>query len=360
MALGGIDASVVAAPNPPAETSNAAAQNVEWMNADTARTLDIGFAVLVPGSIPAPFSSSPSVSASGGYYQLYWGPSGLTFLQIEGVVGAALPAGSEADLNNQLSINASVRGYDAIHDLTDVYDTVWWIEGGVRYKVSGRGLGIGSLDIANTLVTLVPPDPLPEPTEPPVVEEPEETPDPDPDPEETPDGEESTETPDADSTAEAEATEEADGADAESTAETESEENDDASETEGEAGILSAPATVRSGSSITIQVEGAEASDLLASDGVFPGSGGTGIVDVQDGALAWQAPVVTEPTTVTFSLLVSATGEGVDLIEVTVEPVDPALLDEDSDGTNGPVPPAIGGDGTGGPLDVTLPVGDTP
>jgi len=103
-----------------------ARQNVDWMSSDQASQLDLGFTVLVPTWVPAPFGGSPAVQAGGGYYSLYWmnGGGAPTFLQITGEVGGSLPAGSPADLNNQLSINASVQGYDAIHDVTSIYDNV--------------------------------------------------------------------------------------------------------------------------------------------------------------------------------------------------------------------------------------------
>jgi hypothetical protein len=95
-----------------------------------------------------------------------------TFLQVTGQVGGALPAGSPYDLNNQLSINATVQGYAAIHDVTPAYDAVWWIAGGVLYKVESLNMGTGSLDLANSLVVFQAPsapEPEPEPTNVPVV-----------------------------------------------------------------------------------------------------------------------------------------------------------------------------------------------
>jgi hypothetical protein len=107
-------------------------------------------------------------------------------------------------------------------------------------------------------------------------------------------------------------------------------------------------------------VEGAEASDLIASDGAFVDTDGTGIVDVQDGNIAWRAPIVDTETTVTFQLLISATGEFVDEFELTVTPIDESQLDEDSDGTQGALAPVVGGDGTGGTQEITVPFGTAP
>jgi len=148
-------------------------QNVDYISAESGAALDLGFPVLVPSWVPSPFGGEPAISASGGYYSLYWmnGGGEPTFLQVEGTVGGGLPAGSPYDLNNQLFINASVQGYDAIHDVTPAYDAVWWIAGGVLYKVESRNSGTDSLSLANSLITFAAPSaPEPEPTDPPVEE----------------------------------------------------------------------------------------------------------------------------------------------------------------------------------------------
>jgi len=163
-----------------ASVAFAVAQNVDYIGPETGASLDLGFPVLVPSWVPGPFGGSPSVDAGGGYYSLYWMNSGgePTFLQVTGQVGGALPAGSPYDLNVQLFINSSVQGYGAIHDITPAYDTVWWIAGGVLYKVESRNSSTDSVTLANSLIAFVPPsapepEPEPEPTSPPpVVEEP--------------------------------------------------------------------------------------------------------------------------------------------------------------------------------------------
>src|SRR5262245_21081860 len=43
-----------------------------WMSAETASQLDLGFDVLVPPDVPAPFDGEPAIETSDGYYQLYW------------------------------------------------------------------------------------------------------------------------------------------------------------------------------------------------------------------------------------------------------------------------------------------------
>lgn len=162
-------ASSLASPEVPGSGPGAAAtQNVDYISAGSGAALTPGFPVLVPGFVPAPFSGSPSIDAGGGYYSLYWMNSGgdPTFLQVTGQAGGVLPAGSPYDLNVELFINAGVQGYDAIHDVTPAYDAVWWIAGGVLYKVESRNSGTGSLALANSLITFVPPVAL-EPTSPP-------------------------------------------------------------------------------------------------------------------------------------------------------------------------------------------------
>lgn len=154
----------------PAITS--VAQNVDYISTEAGYSLDLGFTVLVPSWVPGPFGGSPSIDAGGGYYGLYWmkGGGDPTFLHVTGQVGGGLPAGSPYDLNNELFINASVMGYDAIHDVTPAYDAVWWIAGGVLYKVESRNSSTDSLSLANSLISFEAPYSEPEPTEPPYVE----------------------------------------------------------------------------------------------------------------------------------------------------------------------------------------------
>jgi len=159
----------LAAPEGPASMHRAApAQNVDYIGADSGAVLDLEFPVLVPGWVPAPFGGSPSIDAGSGHYSLYWMNSGgePTFLQVTGQIGGGLPAGSPFDLNVELFINASVQGYGAIHDVTPAYDAVWWIAGGVLYKVESRNSGTDSLTLANSLIAFVPPV-VQEPTSPP-------------------------------------------------------------------------------------------------------------------------------------------------------------------------------------------------
>lgn len=153
--------SATAAPGHQPGAVGSRAQNVDYLSASDAQTLDAGINVLVPASVPAPFGGAPQIQASSGYYSLYWMIPGTpaTFLQVSGTAGGALPAGSPADLNNELSVNASVRGADAIHDVTSIYDTVWWIEGGVLYEVSSLNMtGTDTMGLADSLISLQVPD----------------------------------------------------------------------------------------------------------------------------------------------------------------------------------------------------------
>ncbi len=253
-------------------TTRIATQNVDWLSATDAARLDLGFNVLVPSWIPGPFGGSPAIQGGGGYYSLYWMiPGGdPTFLLVEGTVGGALPSGSPADLNNQLSINASVQGYDAIHDVTSIYDNVWWIAGGVMYSVSSNNMtGTDSLSLANSLVALQQPAaPEPEPTETEVPQEPE---------------------PDTGST--------------------------------GPTGSIDSPGSVASGSPSTVWAYPSAVGTLRTTGGYFVDSGQTFITDLTGGAVAWQAPSVDSETVVEFTLLDAQTGVVTDVASVVVYPV---------------------------------------
>jgi hypothetical protein len=366
----------IAAPGGVDISPRLAAQNVDWMSSEQASQLDLGFTVLVPSWIPGPFGGSPSVQASGGYYSLYWmnGGGSPTFLLITGEVGGGLPAGSPADLNNQLSVNASVQGYDAIHDVTSIYDNVWWVAGGVLYTVSANNMtGTDSLSLANSLIALEPPvaaEPTEEATEEPTqvaTEEPTEV---------------ATETPTETAT--------------EPATETPTVAPDSSADPTGS---ISNSGTVESGGSTTLSVNPSEVGTLRTTDGYFLDSGQTFIADLTGGDVAWQAPEVDVATEVQFTLLDAQTGDVTASSSITVVPasggepvavtetqsadvlddgtggslVTPSTLEAPaeaeatqtatsggtngaplSDGTAGPrLPP--GSDGTGGIRQVTLP-----
>jgi hypothetical protein len=131
----------------------------DWMPPQTAAQLDVGIDVLVPLSIPAPFSGVPQVSASSGYYSLYWfvGGGAPTLLQIIGTAGGEIPAYSKYDRNVQLTANASVNGATAYRDLTPIYDLVYWKLGNVVYSVESQNSSVDSLTIASGLAVLAVP-----------------------------------------------------------------------------------------------------------------------------------------------------------------------------------------------------------
>lgn len=135
-------------------------QNVDYLGPAAAARLDLDFPVLIPSYVPGPFGGEPAVSADGGSYSLYWMnvDATPTFLYVAGEVGGSLPAGSPADLNNELTINANVQGNEAIHDVTATYDAVWWISGGVLYKVESRNMETDSLSLANSLIQFIAPE----------------------------------------------------------------------------------------------------------------------------------------------------------------------------------------------------------
>jgi len=242
-----------------------AAQNVDWLSSDAAASLNLGFTVLVPSWVPAPFGGAPSISTAGGYYSLYWMNAGgdPTFLQITGQVGGALPAGSPYDLNNQLFVNASVNGYDAIHDVTPIYDQVWWIQDGVLYNVNSKNMaGTDSLSLANSLTVL-----------------------------DT--GNSGGDTP----------TTEPGG--------------------DNSAAWLSAPGSASSGDAVTVSVGDASSVNLTVDGGSFAETGDVGVYGVTGGSFTWNAPWVDAQTTFTFYLSDANTGETLSTSAITVSPQAP-------------------------------------
>lgn len=163
------------------QRQSTSAQSVSWLGPDSTSylTQSSGIPVWVPSWLPGPVAgTTPEIYAGGGSYSIYFHGGGNSFLYISGVAGAGFPGGSEANLNVELTVNASVAGYPAIQDIgipegseTPIYDKVMWIAGGVMYTVNGNGLDSGSLSLANSSVVLQAPA-APAPTSPPVVEQP--------------------------------------------------------------------------------------------------------------------------------------------------------------------------------------------
>jgi len=355
IAVAGVPASQIAASPASAPAAIERSQNVDWLSPETASSLNLGFPVLVPGWVPAPFGGEPSVSASAGYYSLYWMnvADDPTFLQITGQVGGGLPAGSPYDLNNQLFVNASVQGYDAIHDVTPIYDQVWWIQDGVLYSVASKNmLDTDSLSLANSLFALEAP---------------------------------------------------AGGGDSG---------NQDVEPTEAPAVntnvSLSTAGRATSGDVVTVSVGDAVNVNLSADSGVFTDTGDSAIYNINGGDYEWRAPAVDAATTITLYVSSPDTGETLTTAQITVSPAssqggDPGAAAAPteassggdtqaaaptaipastggsnveaaptsapaptqvpsssggttlSDGTDGPPPPIVGGDGTGGSQAVDLP-----
>lgn len=391
--------SAIAAPGHQTGANASRAQNVGYLTTGDAQSLDVGIDVLVPASVPAPFGGEPQIQASSGYYSLYWMIPGTpaTYLQISGTAGASLPAGSPADLNNQLSINASVRGADAIHDVTSIYDDVWWIEGGVLYEVSSLNMtGADSLGLADSLISLQVP---------------------------SGGGSSSADTP---------ASGDQSGTGGNGNA---GSGNGDTSQAS-----VSVAGTVPSGYQATVVVGGAANATLSASDGTFVDTGSNSYAGLSSQSVEWQSPNTAKDETVTFTLsdpnsgatlataqiVVSGTGQsgsngqpqGQDQSQnqtppateaaapasttaPTAPPTQPQAADQNaatnqggttpapaantsangetasntptpastassslresganalSDGTEGPPPPVYAGDGTGGSYTVTVPV----
>lgn len=318
-----------------------AAQNVDWLSAGSASSLNVGFTVLVPSWVPAPFGGEPSISASDGYYSLYWMNAGgdPTFLQVTGQVGGSLPAGSPYDLNNQLFVNASVNGYDAIHDVTPIYDQVWWIQDGILYNVNSKNMAdTDSLGLANSLVALDPGSGGDTPTEVPQVD--------------------------------------------------------------NSSAWISAQGTAQPGDSIAVTIGNATNVNVTVDGGSFAETNDTGVYGVSGGTYTWVAPSVDSATTFTVTISDATSGETLGSTAIVVSPqtattpptdtpstevpttvpdtnaasteASASSGDEEgsnseptptpsrpvtSDGTDGPPRPVVGSDGTGGIQTVQVPTG---
>ena len=73
-----------------------------------------------------------------------------------GVLLGGLSSEREVSLKTGDAVLAALR--DRGHDVTPIYDAVWWIQGGVLYSVQSRNMtGSDSLSLANSLVAFVPP-----------------------------------------------------------------------------------------------------------------------------------------------------------------------------------------------------------
>ncbi len=269
-------AAITAAPGPVAVPGGMRAAP-DWMSADTATRLDLGFDVLVPGWVPAPFSDEPRVAASAGYYSLYWmlpgGPP--TYLEITGTVGGTIPDFSWYDRNNQLVQNADVQGYPAYHDLTPAYDLVYWQVGDVVYSVNSQNLAeTDSLSLANALEVLTPPV--------------------------DPGGEDPG---DIDSGGDGDVIDDGGGDGGEGSG------DGDEAPVEVPSPSLGVPETVEAGAIVSVAVEGVSGALLRADAGVFVETGESTYAGAGGFSIEWRAPETTEDLTVTFVVVDPDSGE---------------------------------------------------
>lgn len=211
-----------------------------WMTAEQAALFTNGWPALVPSYVPEPFAGvTPSISVTGGSYQLYWYVAGdvPTYLEVTGRTDGYSPAGSAYDLNVQLVVNASVRGYEAYHDLTPIYDTVYWRENGIAYSVSSRNLPTDVVSYANGSTAVSAPAVIPTATGAP------------------------------------------------------------------SASLFSPDSVASADVATVAASGGGSEATLVADGGIFPDTGTSEYPGIGDAAVSWVAPDVRVDTTVTFSLL---------------------------------------------------------
>jgi hypothetical protein len=276
----------------------------DWMTADMVTALGIfGAPVLAPSYIPGAVSFLPSLDAYTGYYSFYWLIPGAppTYLQVTGTVGGSIPAYSQYDRNVQLTQNASVLGYPAYHDLTPIYDLVYFAIDGVVYTVEGNNIGVSSVDLANSLTYVDVPIYEPEvptevPTEVPVEE-------PVTDPVDTGGGVSDP------------------GADSETAAPVEDTSEDTVDTAVATEPVISVATPVYSEETTVVTIDGVDAADLTASAGAFTLTGDSSIKGAAPGAFEWVAPRTLNGRTVRFTLTDSATGEELATTRIRVEPI---------------------------------------
>lgn len=251
-----------AAPNQVPEKAAAAQIDPDWLSPSITVRLAVGIDVMLPEIVPAPFESEPTVEAWDGYYSLYWLIPGTppTYLLITGEAGGTIPDYSAYDRNVQLEVNANVQGYDAYHDLTPVYDLVYWQVGNVVYSVESRNLlDTDSLTLANILALLDTSGSLPAAT---------------------PSG---------------------------GTGEV------------GSAGpSLSVADTIAAGDVASIDVTNTDGALLTASSGTFTATGSDTYEGVSDGSYEWKAPNTVEDVYVQFLLIDPDTHDWIATAEATV------------------------------------------
>lgn len=291
----------IAAPQgPSAPALESANATPDWMTSDMVSQLSaVGFTVLAPSYIPGPFGSLPSVSASSGYYSMYWVIPGAppTYLLVIG--GDSIPDYSKYDRNNPLTQNDSVMGYPAWHDQTPDYDLVYFVMDGVVYSVESNNLsGDTTMGIANSLASVDTFAPEPTPTEEPVevpTEEPVDT--------------GSTTTTDDSSTT--------DSGDTSTTGDA----SEDTTDTPATKPSISAPDSVQAGEEATISIDGVSAANLSASSGTFVLTERKDIEGAEPSSFQWTAPDTENGRMVRFKLTDPDTGELLATATTQVEPL---------------------------------------
>jgi hypothetical protein len=236
----------------------------DWLSDESAAQLAVGIDVMLPEVVPGPFDGEPDITASNGFYSLYWLLPGSppTYLQINGEVGGEIPDYSYYDRNVQLEINAEVQGYPAYHDLTPIYDLIYWQIDDVVYSVESSNLtDTDSLTLANSLAVLAVDSPKP------------------------------VETPD-------------DG-------------SGDPGDATGDPSVI-VPETIDAGDVISIEVGNADGATLTSSVGTFTDTDSDTIEGVTDGSFNWQAPNAVDDTYVRFLLVDRETQEWLAVGESTV------------------------------------------
>ncbi|HKG27480.1 MAG TPA: hypothetical protein VKB09_17645 [Thermomicrobiales bacterium] len=261
-----------------------------WLSAETASRLDLGFDVLVPFDVPSPFDGEPAVDAYDGYYSLYWLIAGAppTYLLITGEVGGSIPDFSYYDRNVQLEVNADVQGTPAYHDLTPIYDKVYWQVGDVVYTIDSHNLSsTDSLSIANRLFPLggTPPP--------------------------------------ADTGGQTTANT---GGNGSGTTNDTGSKDPAPTETPAAPATLDVPETVQSGEVVGVNVSGAENATLSADGGTFTASDIATLGGVGEGSYDWRAPETESDQTITFTLADGESGKTLATAQIAVQGVVPTSV----------------------------------
>ncbi len=293
---------VGAAPVAIDEEFRAANQTPGWMTQDIIdRLTAVGSDVLAPSYLPAAVPFLPSVDAWYGYYSFYWLVPGTppTYLQVTGTVGGGIPAYSKYDRNVQLTQNATVLGYPAWHDLTPIYDLVYFQVGSIVFTVEGNNLGESSLSIANAMTWVDIPvyQPEPQPQQP------------------------------ADNT----------GGDDGGAVFTEPTTQPDIAEIAPSVPAIILPDTVISEQTIVIGIQGIVWADFEASAGTFSLTGDSSIDGAEPSSFEWTAPATQGGRTVRFTLTDPSTGELIVTETLRVDPIPDDQIPVAADGLSCPV-----------------------